>query len=150
MEKYKQRIKTQCVMLAIALVVLLGVQLLAWLGVLHSTVPDRAWDDRWRGFIAGAAAGLTFFCLVGLVINLWGLHDEKVLKKQFIRETDERTIRIIQAAQSTGTRIFVFLQLLAVIVSGYFNATVSLTCLVCLVVQALILCGCKLYWHLRS
>lgn len=150
MEKYRSKIKMQCVLLVIALAALLAVQILAWLRVVQPVVGDTQWAERWNGFIAGLAASLTFFCVVALVMDLWALHDEKKLKKQFVQVNDERVIRLTQEAQSAGARIFLFLQLVAVVVCGYFSVTVALTCLVCLFAQALLLVGCKLYWWLKK
>ena len=51
-------------------------------------------------------------------------------RKQYLKENDERTIQITRYGQATGASIFLLMLPAAIIISGYFNPTVCITCLV--------------------
>ena len=106
-------------------------------------------DRYWNGFIAGAAFGIMALLAVGVVLNLRAMRSGAALKRRYAKENDERQAEICKRARSSGLTITIFVLLLAVIVSGYFNVTVSLTCLACLFVTALAGNLSKLYWNSR-
>ena len=106
-------------------------------------------DRHWNGFIAGASFAIMALLAVGIVLNLRAMRSEAALKRLYAKENDERQAEICKRARSSGLTISIFTMLLAVIVSGYFNVTVSLTCLACLIVTALAGNFSKLYWNSR-
>lgn len=147
MKNYREKLKITNWMLAVAVALLAAVQILAWLRVIKPVAGDSYWMDRWNGFIAGAAFGVMALFLFGLIRNLLALRSEEKLKKQYAKDNDERTIEIARLAQSAGVQIGLIGMLVAVVVSGYFSMTVSLTCLVCVFAQSVIVGLAKLYYH---
>ena len=91
----------------------------------------------WRGFMSGAAIGLLALMVFGLVQNIRALRDEKLLKKHYIKNNDERTIQIWTSARAAAYQACLLLGLAAVVVAGYFNTTVSITILVCVLLGSL-------------
>ena len=149
MEKYREKLKNQNILYLIGIVVLIAVQTLAFAGVLRPATSNDHWAGAWNGFIAGAAFGIMALLVVGIVLNLRAMRSEAALKRLYAKENDERQAEISKRAKSSGLSISIFTMLLAVIVSGYFNVTVSLTCLACLFVLALAGALSKLYWNSR-
>ena len=148
-EKYREKLKNQTILYLIGVVVLIAVQALAFAGVLRPVTSNEHWAGAWNGFIAGASFGIMVLLVVGIVLNLWAMRSEAALKRLYAKENDERQAEICKRARSSGLTISIFTMLLAVIVSGYFNVTVSLTCLGCLIVTALAGNFSKLYWNNR-
>ena len=146
MENYKKKLKHQNVLLALFAALLIAVQVLAFAEIIRPIASDSHWVSYWNGMIAGMSAAFTVLSIIGIVMNLRALRSEKALKKQFAKENDERLIEVARRGQAGGVRIFLFAMLAAVIVSGYFNVTVSLTCLVCLFLLSVTIGICKLYW----
>lgn len=81
-----------------------------------------------------------------LVRNLRAMKDEKALRKLYIAENDERSIKIWTLARAAAMQTFLMLGLAAGIVAGYFNMSVSITILVCTVAHSLIGAGFKIYY----
>ena len=149
MEKYREKLKNQNILYLIGVVILIAVQTLAFAGVLRPATSNDHWAGAWNGFIAGAAFGIMALLVVGIVLNLRAMRSEAALKRLYAKENDERQAEICKRARSSGLSISIFTMLLAVIVSGYFNVTVSLTCFACLVVTVLAGDVSKLYWNGR-
>ena len=61
MEKYRQSLKMQNLLIAVGTLCLIAVQVLAFCGVFAPTVSDAHWAGMYAGFIAGAAFGVTVF-----------------------------------------------------------------------------------------
>lgn len=148
-EKYREKLKHQNILFLIGILILAAVQVLAFLGVLRPVTSNEHWAGAWNGFIAGAAFGIMLLMVVGIVLNLRAMRNEAALKRLYAKENDERQAEICKRARSSGLTIAIFTLLLAVIVSGYFNVTVSLTCLACLFVLTLAGALSKLYWNSR-
>lgn len=149
MEKYREKLKHQNILFLIGILILAAVQVLAFAGVLRPVTSNDHWAGAWNGFIAGAAFGIMALLAVGVVLNLRAMRSGAALKRRYAKENDERQAEICKRARSSGLTISIFVLLLAVIVSGYFNVTVSLTCLACLFVTALAGNLSKLYWNSR-
>ena len=63
-----------------------------------------------------------------------GSKNEKELKKLYIKCHDERTIQIWTAARAAAFQTFLLLGLAAIVITGYFSITVSITILSCVLV----------------
>lgn len=146
MEQYKRKLKLQNILLAIGAIILIMIQVLAYLGLIAPAVVKEHWANFWNGFIAGSSMGLCVLFLIGIIINIRALRNESRLKRLYIKENDERAAEIQKSSKSTGVNIFLFAALLAGIVAGYFSITVFITILACDVVLSLIICGSKLYY----
>ena len=84
--------------------------------------------------------------IIGLIRNIRAIRNEKALKKLYVKDNDERTAEIIKSAQVAAYRTLVLAGLVAVVVTGYFSITISLTLLVCVWVSALLGALYKFYF----
>jgi len=151
MEQYKEKLKVSQRIYTIAAVLLMIFSVLFLLsecGIVNITpiTGDSHWQSRWRGFVSGASVGIAVFMLIGIVRISKALKDEKALKKLYIQDHDERKIQIWTAARATAMQIFLIGGLVAGIVAGYFNMTVSVTILACVFIHSLLGGACKLFY----
>ena len=151
MEKYRKTLKKQNIVMAICILILLTVTVLGFVaeaGLVELTpqAGDSHWQSKWRGFMSGAAMGVLGLMLFGLIRNLNAMKDEKKLRKLYNQMHDERTIQLFYNARSAAMTVFLIVGLMAVIVTGYFNITVSVTILACVLFCSVISMGFKLYY----
>ncbi|MDO5400068.1 MAG: hypothetical protein Q4F17_03685 [Eubacteriales bacterium] len=145
MEKYREKLKRETGLLLIGALVLIAVQLYVVIQVAPA-MEDSHWYSMWSGFIAGAAGGVTALFIAGIVINILALRSETRLKKLYAKANDERQAKIISSAQAAALQTILIVGIVAVIVAGYFNPTVSLTILACVFLSSLITAGFKIYY----
>lgn len=155
MEQYREKLKMQNLIFGICGVVLGIFSLCAWLGQM-GTIPffvptggGSEWQSMWRGFASGVSFSFLALMLLGLVKNTRALRSEKELKKLYIKENDERKAKIVSHAQAAALQAFLLLGLVAVIISGYFSMTVSLTILACVFSTTAIALLFKLYYSIK-
>ena len=151
MEEYREKLKLQNWILGVSCVILACFCVLGFLaerGVVELTPisGDSHWKSQWRGGISGASFGILVLMLIGLIQNLMATKDEKKLKKQFIKEYDERKIQIQTVAQAASCRTFLILGLVAAIVVGYFHMIISLVMLGCVFAQSFLTLIFKMYY----
>ena len=146
MENYREKLKIHNILYGVGALALLAIQVLAYSGLVSPVGADERWQGFYNGFIAGAAFGVMALFIVGLVMNLRALRSEKALKKQYIKETDERSRQITAMGKSAGATIFLLLMVPAAIILGYFNVTVFITCIGCILALSLLMGGAKLYF----
>lgn len=151
METYREKLKIQNITLAVGSAILAVFCILGFLGEmgivnLTPAAGDSHWQSQWRGFLSGASLGILALLLFGLIRNLLALRDEKKLKKLYVKDSDERQTQIYTQAMSAAMRAAMILGLVAVVVSGYFNMTVSLTLLASVLSVSLIAIAFKLYF----
>ena len=84
--------------------------------------------------------------IIGLIRSIRALKDETALKKMYVQANDERQIQIWTAARAQAMRTFILLGLAAGIIAGYFNITVSITIISCVVVHSVIGLLFKIYF----
>ena len=155
MEQYREKIKTDNLIIGInclILAIFIFISAASEAGIIHILQPaagDSHWQSMWRGFITGAAVGFLILMIFGLVRNIRALMDEKKLKELYIKEHDERQIQIWTNARATSMQIFVLGGLVAGIVAGYFNMTVSITILACVFIHSLLGAACKIYFSTK-
>ncbi len=153
MKNFREKLKIDNIVTIIACTVLLLFSFLSIAGecgLLPFFTPaagDSQWQSQWRGFILGASMSILALMLFGLIRNLQALRNEEKLKKLYIKCNDERTIQVQTSAQAASLRTVLILGIVAVVVSGYFSVTVSLTILVCVLFTSLVTIGFKLYYH---
>lgn len=151
METYREKLKIQNVILAVGCVTLAVFSVLGFLGEagivnLAPAAGDSHWHSQWRGFISGASLGILALLLFGLIRSLLALRDEKKLKKLYVKDSDERQTQICTQAMSAAMRTAPILGLVAVVVSGYFSMTVSLTLFASVFAVSLVTIAFKLYF----
>lgn len=151
MEQYKEKLKKQNLVLAVcscvlALCAILPYAAEAGLIPLTPVSMDSHWQSTWRGFVSGASTGILVLMVFALIRNILAMKDERKLKKLYAKMHDERTIQLFHNARSTAMSIFLIVGLIAVIVTGYFNATVSITILACVMVCSSLCLWFMLYY----
>ena len=150
MEQFKEKLKAQTRNNVYSIIIWISVCVLGFVfeagDILTPISGNSHWTSMWHGFISGVACGFLVLMVVALIRNLRAMKDEKALRKLYIAETDERNIKIWTSARATAMQTFLMLGLAAGIVAGYFNMTVSITILACVVVHSLIGLLCKVYY----
>ena len=152
MEEYREKLKltnaingVACLILAVFCVLGFAGEA-GWVSFMTPAAGDSHWQSTWRGFVSGAAGGILALMLYGFIRNALALKDEKKLKKLYIKEKDERQNQIYTQALCAAMRTALILGLVAVVVTGYFNMTVSITLLVTVFVVSWMCLGFKLYF----
>lgn len=152
MENFREKLKIQNITIAICSFILAAFSFLSAAGeagIIPFFVPtgDSHWQSMWRGFVCGAACGLLVLMIIGLVRNILALKDEKKLKKLYVKEHDERSIQVWTYARAAAYQTFLLLGLVAIVVSGYFSMTVSITILACVWTASITGLLFKLYYN---
>lgn len=153
MDHYKEKLKIQNVTFGFCGLILGLFSVCAMLGeagilpFFNPTAGDSHWQSMWRGFVSGASFALLAFMLLGLVRNTRALRSEKELKKLYIKEHDERTIQVWIYSRAAAFQSFLILGLAAVIVTGYFSMTVSVTIIACVFCASIIALAFKIYYN---
>ncbi len=129
MENYRNKLKTQNTIFAVSAIALIVVQTLAYLRIIKPIEGDAHWHDYWNGMIAGMTFALMGILIFGFIKNLISLKNPEKLKKQYVKENDERTLQIVKHGKAAGASAFLLCLPAAIIISGYFNITVCITCL---------------------
>ena len=111
--------------------------------VLHFCVGETLSSGFTLGFATGIAAVALFF----VVQSARALRNSEKLRKMYIAETDERNQYIQSRCAVSGILIIQAAVALATLVSSYFNRTLFFTLLASTYCIALIVGGCKLYYH---
>lgn len=133
MEKYYKKIKKRMIYEIILTIALIPVAIFTVIlffkidGPIHgNTVLDFL-----GGFINGIRGGIVTAFVIYLfslfVRDMKSIKDEKKLKELFITEHDERRINIHEMASRTSFIIILYIVILAALVCGLFNTTISLT-----------------------
>ncbi len=151
MEKYREKLKLEnriyifCILILILFAVLVY---LAQIGLIALTpaVEDSRWQSRWRGTCSGASFGLLGVMTGTVRRNRKAIKNDAELKRLYIKEHDERTIQIRISSQSASQQIFLWAGLVATIISGYFNSTISITILGCIFFVSILSLICTAYY----
>jgi len=151
MENYRKTLKKQNHILAVCIAVLAAFSLLGFAaeaGIVNLTpaAGDSHWQSQWRGFVSGASMGVLGLMLFGLIRNVRAMKDEKKLRKLYNQMHDERTIQLFHNARSAAMTVFLIVGLISVMISGYFNVTISLTLLVCILFCSILCLSFKIYY----
>lgn len=151
MKLYKEKLKKQNTVLSVCIVILALCAVLPYAAEagLISLAPipmDSHWQSLWRGFVSGGSSGILGLMVFVLIRNLLAIKDNQKLKKLYVKTHDERTIQLFHNARSTAMTIFLIGGLIAVMVTGYFNATVSITILACVMVCSSLCLWLKIYY----
>lgn len=70
--------------------------------------------------------------LTCLIRNIRAIRNEAKLKKLYVQAHDERNIQIQTLARNTAMQILLCVGLMATVIAGYFDVTVSITIFVCI------------------
>ena len=102
--------------------------------------------DFISGFLLGVFIALEIIFIFWMVRYGRMLRREELLRKQYIKETDERN-KAIQGKVGGAGRFLPPVFLTATVVSGFFNMTVFWTLLACTWVVCLYMLGLKQYYR---
>jgi ABC-type multidrug transport system permease subunit len=142
MEKFRLEIKNRSkkITLAASLIFLIYVYLSRKIGV-----PD-AINDLAAGYNLGLLIALQVGAIYFITKYNKALKNKAQLKKLYIEKHDERKELIQYKSSALGISIFIFILLLATIISGFYNLVVFYTLLgVCLIILAILVLT-KLYF----
>lgn len=102
-------------------------------------------------FVHGVQTGISAGLFVGLIRGAFKikkiLKDESSLKKEYIKSRDERTQFIFSKMGTTSFYVEMFVLLLGIIVSGFFNEIVTITLLAVLAVKIILKITLKTYYE---
>ncbi len=129
METYRKKLKLQNLLYIAGLLPLGAVMVLSMLSILSPAAVDERFAGFWNGFMGGASAATAVLFILGLILNLRALRSGAALRKQFIKETDERNVAVHEKGKALGSSIFIVLMLPATVICGYFSAVVFFTAL---------------------
>ena len=142
MDQYRKNLKLQNLFLGICSGILVLFAVFAAgseLGVftLFSLAAGNShWTSGWHGYIFGASIGIFSAMLGFLIRNSRAMKNDKKLKELYVKEHDERTIRIQTLAGNMTVKCLLWMGLVASIIAGYFSITVSITILACIFVSS--------------
>ncbi|MBQ1519121.1 MAG: hypothetical protein IIZ53_04630 [Ruminococcus sp.] len=131
MENFKKKIKFRfqlCTMYMCS-----GTMLYFLLQRLTENVPDFS-----KGMLTGLLVGGDLLALIYMIRCCILLRDEKKLKEEYIKSTDERNNEISKETMRTASVITLMCTSLAIIITGFFSITVSMTLFIDLTVSTLI------------
>ena len=131
MEEFKKKIQRRfylCLMLCCS-----GSAIYWLLSYLIKDVPDYS-----RGMIAGIYMGMIVVAVFLMIKYLILLRNEDKLKAEYIKSTDERNIEISKETMRTSSVISLGATALAILITGFFSRTASLTLFIDLAASTLI------------
>ena len=129
MEKYNGVIKKRMWACIAAVFVIGSIISMDFFDVISPAVSNNDWGDFWRGMILGISVAFEIVFIYFAVRYFTALNDEERLKNMYIKENDERKIKIASQASMNTYWFDMIGLLLGIIIGGYFNMIVSLTCL---------------------
>ena len=142
MDHYREKLKIQnlflgicCGVLALFAVFAAGSELGVFT-LFSPAVGNSHWTSGWHGYIFGASIGIFSAMLGFLIRNTRAMKNDKKLKELYVKEHDERTIRIQTLAGNTTMKCLLWMGLVTSIIAGYFSITVSVTILACAFVSS--------------
>jgi len=145
MDDYRKTVKNRIVVMSVFNCMAICLIILANMGIFP--VANGGHMDFIRGFLTGVIIALELLFVIYIAIFGRTLKNEEALRKQYIRETDERNHAILEKIGGIGYQFLPPLFLTATVVSGFFNQTVFFTLLVCTLVVSLFRGVLKLYYR---
>lgn len=146
MEKYRNMIQQKIISNAIMLFLGGVVFIIGQSGFWSKYKPAGNFGD----FISGFQVGLFMVLAVGIIASTSSicsaLKDDKKLKAMYIKDTDERNMKI---SELTGKKLYQSISiplLLASIVSGYFSAEVFFTLIAVIFFVSIVTIARKIYF----
>lgn len=135
MEEYRKVLKKREKLCLIFAVILLPVVIATCylFFVMDSVLTGSIIAGFFGGMLNGIRAGFGLAVLVVLSMNAYHYHkaikDDKEMKKYYIEENDERTIALDRLSSKISFNIILYTLLVACIITGFINSTISLTLL---------------------
>ena len=146
MEKYKKMIQQKITSNAVMLFIGGAVFITGQGGFLEKYKPAGNFGDFIGGFQVGLFIVFAVYIIASMTSICSALKDDKKLKEMYIKNTDERNMKI---SELTGNRLYQSVcipLLLASIVSGYFSAEVFFTLIAVIFFISLVTIARKIYF----
>lgn len=147
MEKYKNRLKKNLMYMGFMLI-LGGITVICGLlGFFEKYRPEGNFGDFLSGFQAGVFIA---FMLIGVYYNvrfLIALNNDETLRQMYIRDTDERNIKISEMTGIKLQKSVCYPLLLASVIAGYFSAEVFFTLISVILFISIITIVRKVYFN---
>ncbi len=147
MKKYKNRLKKNLMYMGIMLI-LGGITVICGsMGFFEKYRPEGNFGDFLNGFQIGISIA---FILVGVYYNvrfLIALNNNEILRQMYIRDTDERNIKISEMTGIKLQKSICYPLLLASVIAGYFSAEVFFTLVAVVLFISIITIARKVYFN---
>lgn len=143
MDKFKHKLLIRTAWLFVCLVITAG-SYTALRFILSDSlrIPDFIRDYQ-NGFLFIMSVQL----LLAIARNLLNMGNDEKLKKQYIRETDERNMMVRQKSASAAMPVIIYGLGIAIIVAGFFNEMVFFTLIGVLFFIGFIVGGLKIFYN---
>lgn len=140
MDAYKIKLKKQNIAMMVCMVFMLLLYLLMW------QLPGAdGMEDTFHGYCAGFITALEMLLIVGIIRNRRAIGNDELLRKQYIRRTDERDAQIRQRMDIQSLSIVMVGLSAAIIIAGNYNKTIFMTLVATLYFILLVTGGAKIY-----
>lgn len=116
-------------------------------GLFEEYKPDGIFGDFFSGFQVGVLLAFIFLCVFFLARYIIALKNEKVLKEMYIKENDERSVKISELTGLRLQKIVCFPLLFSAIIAGYFSAEVFFTLIAVIFFISLVTTVRKIYFN---
>ncbi len=146
MENYKKMMQQKLLSNAIMLCLGSAIFTIGQQGYLSKYKPDGDFGDFISGFQIGVFVAFAIWLIASTAYIGSALKDDKKLREMYIKETDERNIKI---SEMTGVKLQQSLclpLLIATIVAGYFSAEVFFTLLAVVWFISIVTMARKIYF----
>lgn len=130
MEKYNRKIKKRMWTCIVAIFIIGNIISLDLLNKISPVVSNNNWGDFWQGILLGMTAGIELVLIYFAIRYFTAINDPKRLKEMYIKENDERKLKVVSETSRNTYWYDMFGLVMGIIIGGYFNMYVSLTCLV--------------------
>jgi len=133
MNKYKNRVKNRMIFDIIGTVVFLPVAVYALIrywnieGVISGTPIKDFIGGAINGMRGAVVISFVIYLIFSFVKNMLAIRDEERLKKMYFEEYDERALAISEHSSRVTYNIVVYIILVACVITGLYNTTVSMT-----------------------
>lgn len=136
MDKYKIRIKNRMIFDMIGAVILLPVAVYALVrywnvqGVMSGSTVKDFFGGVINGVRGGVVIAFVIYLMFSFMAKMLAIRNEKKLKKMYCEEYDERSLAISEHSSRVTYNITFYIILVACIITGLYDTTISLTLLV--------------------
>lgn len=147
MENYKNRLKKHLRYMGIMLSLGSSLFMIGQQGYLSKYKPEGNFGDFLSGFQLGVFITFILIGIYCVVRFLIALNNEDMLRQMYIKDTDERNIKI---SEMTGIKLqqsVCYPLILASIIAGYFSAEVFFTLITVVLFISIITIARKIYFN---
>ena len=139
MKKYKNRLKKNLMYMGIMLI-LGGITVICGsMGFFEKYRPEGNFGDFLNGFQIGISIAFVRFLIA--------LNNNEILRQMYIRDTDERNIKISEMTGIKLQKSICYPLLLASVIAGYFSAEVFFTLVAVVLFISIITIARKVYFN---